>query len=112
MTDTRRYMITDDAMLERADNTFTRRAAAIEETEEALQLIRKVEETLRDAAGYLKAEDPLINRILSYPMSWDALAGNLREDIAEWKRDQDDLEREIERYNSAHFETLDSTDDN
>lgn len=107
MTDTRRYLITNDAELEWADDTFTRRSAAIDEAEEALQLIRQIEDTIRDAAGYLKTEDPLINKILSYPMSFDDVEGCLREDIAEWKRDQDDLEREIGRYRSLHNYTLD-----
>lgn len=108
MTDTRRYLVSDLASREWADDTFTRRDAAIEKAEEALQQIREVETTLREAAEFLNTEDPLIHRILSYPMSWDAAEGDLREDIKEWKRDQNDLETEIRRYDASHNLSLDN----
>lgn len=95
---TKKYLVTDADSLEWADDTFTRRAAAIEKTEEALRQIRQVEETLREAASFLDRNDPIIGRILSYPMTWDAAEGCLRDDLADWKADQDELESEIQRY--------------
>ena len=100
---TAKFMVIDMSSREWADDTFTRREAAIEKAEEALKLIRQVESTLREAADFLDQHDPLMYRILSYPMSWDATEGYLREEIAEWKKDQDELESEIRRYDAARM---------
>ena len=61
-----------------------------------------------EAAEFLDRNDPMINKILSYPMSIEETEDSLRDDIAEWKRDQDELETEIFSYNSRHIKTLDN----
>ena len=108
---TKKFLVIDEASLDWADDTFTRREAAIEKTAEALVQIKQIEETLRKAAVFLDQNDPMLHKILSYPMRWDDMADSLRDDIAEWKRDQDELANEIWRYNASHFETLDSGPD-
>lgn len=106
-TATKEPLITDEATLEAADDTFTRRAAAIEKAEEALKQIRQIGATIREAADLLEAEDPLVYKILSYPMSFDDLAASLRDDITEWAQEQDDLEREIEYFKKRRWEHSD-----
>ena len=108
---TKKFIVIDEASLEWADDTFTRRDAAIEKATDALDQIRQLEDTLREATAFLDRNDPMNYKILSYPMSWDATTDSLRDDIAEWKRDQDELESEIRRYNAAHILTLDNTPD-
>ncbi len=109
MIDTdRKFLIVDGESCEWADDTFTRREAAIEKTQEALRKIAEIKSTLREAADFLDQNDPMINKILSYPMSIEETEDSLRDDIAEWKRDQDELETEIFSYNSRHIKTLDN----
>lgn len=97
MTETR-YLIIDRESREWAEETLQRRRAAIETAEEALKKIHDAEKTISDAAGLLEAADPMTNRVLSHAMIYEDLADAIREDIAVWTADTNELEREIASY--------------